>query len=393
MGWDNIAILMKLLIIGGTGVLSSAVTAEAMKQGIVVTMINRGHRKIPEGIELIKADMNDHELIAEIIAGREFDAVIDFLCYTDDQTERSVKLYSNYTKQYFYISSCAVYDTATLHGQMADEESKKVMPIWKYSVDKWASEQKLRALLDGTDVNYTIIRPCVTYGDTRIPYGISPVYGYHWTLCARILADKPIIRWNGGNNRCNMTRVEDFAVGVVGLIGNPKAYGEAFNVCGEEVPCFNDVLSVLSDYLHKEVITVDIPSEFYAKELPSKSGEILGGRSVDTINSNAKLKKAVPTFKQTYSLKEGICKTLDAYKAQGYQHGIDWKFDADTDRIIRKWCKCQGIDTQRYHLGFVDYLGKASISDRKRYWLLYHNLYGIYMLPSRIANKMKKFVG
>ena len=71
---------MNILIIGGTGVLSSAVTSEALKKGLTVTMINRGHRTIPEGVELIKADMNDHELIKEKLAGRQFDAVMDFLC-------------------------------------------------------------------------------------------------------------------------------------------------------------------------------------------------------------------------------------------------------------------------------------------------------------------------
>lgn len=360
---------MNILIVGGTGVLSSAVTAEALKQDIAVTMINRGRRRMPDGIELIKADMNDHGLIAEKIAGREFDAVIDFLCYTDAQTERSAKLYSNYTKQYFYISSCAVYDTATLNGQMADEESKKVLPIWKYSVDKWASEQKLKALLDGTDVKYTIIRPCVTYGNTRIPYGIMSPYGYHWTLCARILAGKPIITWNGGNNRCNMTRVEDFAVGVVGLIGNPKAYNEAFNVCGDETPKFKEVLDIVGELLHKEVITVDISPEFYAKECPSKKGEILGGRSIDTINSNKKIKEIVPQFRQTISLKEGIARTIEAYKNGNYQKGIDWNFDANTDRIIRRWCHKNRISASAYHLGFYDYLGNASMGERFKYWL------------------------
>jgi len=323
---------MNLLIIGGTGVLSSAVTAEALRKGIEVTMINRGRRRIPEGVDLIKADKDNLDLIAMQLEGRTFDAVMDFLCYTDAQTENSVRFYSKYTRQYFYISSCAVYNTELLKGKMGNEESPKVLPIWKYSVDKWASEQKIENMFKGMDVNYTIIRPCVTYGDTRIPYGISPGYGYHWTLCARILAGKPIITWNNGKNRCNMTRVEDFAVGVVGLIGNPKAYGEAFNVCGDQVPTFRDVLDVLSEYLHKDVITVDIASEFYANEMPNRSGEILGGRSMDAINSNAKLKDAVPDFGQTYSLKDGIFMTLDAYKSLNYQYGIDWMFDADTDR-------------------------------------------------------------
>ena len=133
---------MNVLIIGGTGVLSSAVTSEALRQGMAVTMINRGNRRIPEGVELIKSDKDDSDTIARHLEGRTFDAVMDYLCYTDSQTEKSVQFYKKYTKQYFYISSCAVYNTELLAGKMADEDSPKVLPIWKYSVDKWASEQK-----------------------------------------------------------------------------------------------------------------------------------------------------------------------------------------------------------------------------------------------------------
>lgn len=378
---------MKILIIGGTGVLSSPVTNEAIRRGISVTMINRGNRRIPKGVEHVKADKNDLQTIAKALEGREFDAVMDFLCYTDSETKRSFNFYSDYTAQYFYISSCAVYDTTK--SEICYEDSPKVLPVWKYSVDKWESEQNLMKLAADSKTKVTIIRPCVTYGDTRIPYGISPIYGYHWTLAARILAGKPIIRWNGGANRCNMTRVEDFAVGVVGLIGNPKAYGEAFNVCGDEAPSFNDVLDAMSDYLHKEVLTVDVTSDFYAKELPSRAGEILGGRSVDAINSNQKLKEAVPEFTQTISLKEGIARTLNAYKAQDYQHGIDWKFEAETDRVIRRWCKANGISLGKVS-SFVDYFGTATLSQRFYYWLIYHDLHCICMLPYRIGRRLIK---
>jgi len=382
---------MNILMVGGTGVLSSAVTAEALRQRIEVTMINRGRRIIPDGVELIKADMNDQSTIVQYLGNRKFDAVIDFLCYTDEQTERSVKLYSRYTKQYFYVSSCAVYDTASLKGEMADEESKKVLSIWKYSVDKWASEQKLRGLLKGTDVRYTIIRPCVTYGDTRIPYGISPQYGYHWTLVARILNDKPIITWNEGRNRCNMTRVEDFASGVVGLIGNPKAYNEAFNVCGDEFPQQGEVLDSIAEIMKHPVMKIDVDSEFYASEIPYRRGELIGGRSVDSLNSNTKLKAAVPTFKYTYTLKEGVRKTINAYQTHNYQHGIDWKFEAETDRTIRKWCKVKGIVLDKKATSFIDYLGNATIKDRLFYWIVFHNLYDVYVLPYRVINKLKKF--
>ncbi len=386
---------MHILIIGGTGVLSTAVTAEALKQGIKVTMINRGNHPIPDGVDHIKANKNDLTTIAERLKDCKFDAVMDYLCYTDEETTKSIEFYSSYTKQYFYISSCAVYDTRVMKGEACEEDSPKVLPMWKYSVDKWASEERLSKLFRNSDTHYTIIRPCVTYGNTRIPYGISPRYGYHWTLCARILAGKPIIRWNYGINRCNMTRVEDFAVGVVGLIGNPKAHNEAFNVCGDESPSFNDVLNSMSEILGKQVITIDIPSESYAKEIPSRAGELLGGRSIDAINSNKKIKEAVPSFRQTYSLKQGLQKTIDAYKQQNYQNGIDWSFDADTDRIIKKWCKKQGINWKLYNVGFVDYLGTATLHDRMIYWIEFNKENCFLKLidsPLRTARKIKNSI-
>ena len=357
---------MKLLLVGGTGVLSSAVARHALRSGFRVTMINRGKRPIPDGAELLVCDCHRHAAIESMLSGRQFDAVIDFLCYTTEDVKASFTLYSRHCSQYIYISSCAVYDTRKA-GVMT-EESAKGLPIWNYSIDKWNSEVLLAELAATSSCRTTVIRPSVTYGDTRIPYGIMPPYGYHWTLPARILNGKPIVRWNGGENRCNMMRVEDFAVGCIGLVGNPYAYGEAFNICGDETPSFNDVLLVLSELLGKKVITFDLESDFFAKEFPSKSGEILGGRSLDSLNSNAKIKRIVPAFKQTIGLRDGIARTLDAYTANNYQQGIDWKFDAEMDRIIRKWCNIRKIKSTPYKLAFYDYLGTASLCDRKTYY-------------------------
>jgi len=385
---------MNILIVGGTGVLSSAVTAEALKKGIGVTMINRGNRPIPTGVEHVKADKKDYETIAKALKGRTFDAVMDYLLlYSEEDTKQSVEFYTQYTKQYFYISSCAVYNTESLAGAIADEESPKVLPVWLYSIKKWASEEMVMRLFEKKDAHYTIIRPCVTYGDTRIPYGISPQYGYHWTLVARILNDKPIITWNRGKNRCNMTRVEDFAVGVVGLIGNPKAYNEAFNVCGDEFPTQEEVLNCIAEIVKHPVKKIDIDAEFYATEIPYRRGELIGGRAIDTLNSNAKLKAAVPEFKQTYTLKEGIYKTLKAYKEQNYQHGIDWVFEAETDRTIRKWCNAKGVIMDKKAISFIDYLGNATLGEHIKYWFIFHDLYGVYMLPVRIKNKLKRIFG
>lgn len=379
-----------LLLIGGTGVLSGAVAREAIKKGLEVTIVNRGRRKLPEGATLLQSDRKNYEYIEHCLQGKIFDAVIDFLCYGEKDAQESFDLYKKFTKQYVFISSCAVYNTAL--GGICKEASPKELKIWSYSVHKWGCEQLLVDKAKKSLCNYTIIRPCVTYDDTRIPYGISPQYGYHWTLCARALSGKPLIRWNGGKNRCNMMRVEDFAVGVVGLIGNPEAYNEAFNICGDETPSFNEVLDAVEKCIGCKIPVVDISPEFYAEELPERSGEILGGRSIDAINSNEKIKQIVPAFKQTIPLVEGIEKTVAAYKNHNFQKGIDWKFDADCDRIIKKWSKLNKIDTTKMNLLFVDYLNNATLKDRIEYKLEFYRNVSFVKLINLGTRFLKKIV-
>lgn len=385
---------MKILIVGGTGVLSSAVVKEAIKQGIEVTVINRGlHRELSEGVILIKSDKDDFNNIISHIKDKQFDAIIDFLCFTDVETAKSFNFYKNFTKQYFFISSCAVYDTRKKG--IKNEDSAKVLPIWKYSIDKWASEKSLVKLAIDAKINYTIIRPCITYDDTRIPYGITPHYGYHWTLVERIKHDKPIIRWNEGENRSSMMRVEDFAVGVVGLVGNKKAMNQVFNICGDEAPTFNEVLAVLEKWIGKKVITFDVTSEFYADEVPSKKGEILGGRALDAVCCNEKIKDAVPAFRQNISLEQGVKMTLQAYNDKNYQRGIEWAFDAECDRVIRDWCNQKGIDFSQYNVGFIDYLGNASNDDKKEYKLEFNKdkTYSkIYRLLNKVIRKIRRLI-
>lgn len=358
--------MLKVLFIGGTGCISQSISELAVNKNIDLTLINRGNRKIPQGATLIKADVRDLGKIENELKGKHYDVICDFLVYTESQLKDSFIFFKNYCDQYIFISSCAVTDSRV--GGILDEESNCVLPIWQYSVDKMKCEETLKKMASKSNVSYTIVRPCVTFDSTRIPYGISPRYGYHWTLCARILANKPIIRWNKGINKCNMMRSEDFAEAFIGLLGNIKAFNETIIIAGEEAPSFNDVLSEISNYLNKEVSIIDVTSEFYAKELPYRSGEILGGRSIDAIFSIKKLKGIVPKFKQKYTFKEGIKKTIEDIKDQNYQYGIDYIFDAECDRIIEKWNKINHISS-KHSLRFVDYLNKHSFSDKITYYI------------------------
>lgn len=363
-----------LLVVGGTGVLSTAVVQEALRQGITVSMINRGNRpdRIPAGIELLRSDIRKSEQIKQLLDGRRFNAVIDFLCYDKQQIAHSFELFQHHTDQYVFISSACVYDTS-LSGPKS-EEAPKGFKAWNYSTDKWACEQYLMQKATEQEIHYTVIRPCITYDDTRIPYGFMPGYGYHWTLVARILNDKPVITWDGGTARWNMMRVEDFAVGVVGLIGNPSAYGQAFNICGNEPTSWNEVLDTLGGILGKEVIKLDVTAERLKLYCPGREGEI-AGRAADAIIDNSKIKHVVPQFKQTISLVEGIRKTVEAYKNQQYQKGIDWRFDAMWDYIIQKEEGGFCLFHKGFKTGFINYLKSATIKDRLIYYRGYWKVF------------------
>lgn len=380
--------IMKILIIGGTGVLSSAVTIEAIKKGIHVTMINRGNqlKKIPNEVTLITADKNNTDYIDEQLKDKYYDAIIDFLCYSKKDLEKSFNLYSKYTLQYFFISSCAVYNVTD--SRPYDENSPKGDNDWYYSINKYECEILLKELAQKCDTNYTIIRPAITYGDTRIPYGIAPKYGYHWTLPARILAGKPIIRWNKGENKKNMMRVEDFATALIGLIGNIKALNECFNICSDNIYSFNDVIKIIEEYLGREAIFFDLTPEEYAEAIPYRKGEILSDRSKSSCFDNRKIKDVLPEWHQSFSLKEGIFKTLNAYVNNEYQNGIDYYFDGECDRIVSKYCKIRGFPKDKFITSFIDYLNKGNVLDKN----IYYNSYNINCFSRKIMRFSKRIL-
>lgn len=361
---------MKVLIIGGTGCVSGSVVREAVKQGMQVTCINRGLSKAPgilDGVETLIADKNDTTRIEALLKGRMYDAVVDFLCYTAVDAEKSFAFYSQFAKQYIFISSTAVY-TQAQDDELFSEDSPKLRVSWSYSKEKWISEERLQVMSQHCPCALTVIRPGIVYDDSWFPYGFETVnYGYYWTYAARVLAGKPLIRWDKGIRRTNMLRAEDFAVGAVGLLGNPRSYGEAFNICGDIGYSWNDVFDALSKALEKPIVTVDVTSQFLARQLPYKE-VILAGWANNGIASNAKVKTLVPNFKQTISLEEGVAKTIKAYRENNYQKGIDWAWDGIMDRVIAAWCAEQGQSTEGLNLRFVDYLGTANWKSRLKYY-------------------------
>ena len=346
---------MNILIIGGSGILRSAVVDQCIDKGYNVTMMNRGNNSAytNESANLIICDARDESAVRKKTSGTHFDVVIDFIVFNLEQLKRSLSLFGNIADQYIFISSAQAYNTSIQKEHVETDETPQ--PLWSYSVNKDICEKYLQSYCKEHRINYTIVRPGVNYDNRRIPYGMYPPIGKHWTIVARILAGKPIITWNNGENKLNLTRVEDFASGMVGLLGNQKAYNECFNVVGDYIYSWKQVLEILEKLLHVPVKTVDLPLSLYADELEKEDREmLLGGRACDLVCSNTKLKSVVPEFHSTINLEKGIQMTLDWYRKNDYYQGFDYRWDAEQDKIIKKNDKNRKISFVNY--SNADYL-------------------------------------
>lgn len=370
----------RLLVVGGTGVISFAVVNEALKQGWKVTCINRGishTQTLGQEVEQIIADYHNESLIRSKLAGRMFDAVLDVLCYTEKDIEYSVSLFKDHCKQYLFFSSAEAYNKPKYADRVYNEDADLVNPLWSYSINKAKCEECLKVLAEKLNITYTIIRPAITYGNTRIPYGVMPSYGYHGTIIHRILNDKPILLWDEGKAIAQITRVEDFAVGLVGLLDNPHAYNQAFHICGDEAYTWKEVIDVLGQILGKQPKYLNLSSLDLAREMPSYKEQILGGRAISQHLDNSKLKSAIPEFKTNISLYEGIKKTVDYYQSNNYLLGIDFEFDALWDHIARKYGYASPLK-------FIDYLGNSSLKDKLTYFCSYHQIPFMQKVISRL---------
>ena len=82
---------MRVLFVGGTGIISSACARAALERGIDLYLLHRGkttRRAAPDGARLIQADIGDRQSVERALGDLTFDAVANFVAFTPDQVER-----------------------------------------------------------------------------------------------------------------------------------------------------------------------------------------------------------------------------------------------------------------------------------------------------------------
>lgn len=327
---------MNVLFIGGTGIISTAITKRLTEMdGVNLFLVNRGNRSsvIPENVTVINADINDEDFVRVQIKDLSFDAVCDFIAFVPEHLERDFRLFKGKTKQFMYISSASAYQKP-LSNYRITEGTPLANPYWEYSRNKIACEDFLMKMYRENGFPITIIRPSHTYDERSVPLGVHGKFG-SWQIVKRMIEGKPVIVHGDGTSLWTMTHNSDFAKAFVGLIGNAHAIGEAFQIMSDETLTWNQIYKAIADALGVELKPYYVSSDFLAAVSDyDLCGSLIGDKANSVVFDNSKLKRAVPDFVPTVRFDQGVKKTIDYVLSHKECQVEDSEFDAWCDKVI-----------------------------------------------------------
>ena len=328
---------MKVLFIGGTGIISTAVSQLAIERGIDLYLFNRGINKefFAKGAKVIKGDINNLKEMESLLSEHYFDVVVDWIAFTPEHIERNIKLFGGKTKQFVFISSASVYQKPLEH-YLITESTPAVNPYWQYSRDKIACEELLAKEFSLNGFPYTIVRPSFTYGVTLIPAIVGNTMK-PMTLVNRIRSGKKVIVPGDGTSLWVMTHNTDFAKGFIGLMGKDEAIGETYHITSDEVLTWNQIINTIGEVAGANPNIIHIPSDLINHYAPEIGEGLLGDKSTSVVFDNSKIKNLVPDFKCTVSYKEGIARSLKWLENHQEYCGIDQETNTTIDKIISKY--------------------------------------------------------
>ena len=329
---------MKILMIGGTGTISSAITRQLAANGHELWLINRGNRsdELPEGVRLVTGDINEHpdEVVAKL-GDETFDAVCEFIGFLPEQVARDITIFSGRTRQYVFISSASAYNKP-VRQYVISEGTSLANPHWEYSRNKIACEELLMKAYRENGFPATIVRPSHTYCERGVPVSVHGPKG-SWQVLKRMMEGKPVIVHGDGSSLWTLTWNEDFARGFIGLLGNPTAIGEAFQIMSDESLTWNQIYQSVADALGVAFKPYHISSDFLAAIAPAAydfEGNLLGDKAATVVFDCSKLKRAVPGFCATTRFDQGVRKAVAYLKEHPEAQIEDPEFDAWCDRVI-----------------------------------------------------------
>ena len=327
---------MKALFIGGTGLISSACSEQAVERGIELVILNRGRlskHPVPQGARLLVADVHgDPVALTSLLQDLHFDAVVDWVAFTPADIERDIQLLSGKTRQFIFISSASAYQKPPDH-YLITEDTPLVNPYWDYARNKIACEERLMREYREKGFPATIVRPSLTYGPSQIPLCVGS-WQHPYTVVDRMKKGKKIIVPGDGTSLWTLTWNGDFAKGLLGLLGREQTIGHAFHITSDEVLTWNQIYLEAGHAIGVEPNLIHIPSDLIAAYQPNALGSLIGDKANSAVFDNRKIQRFVPDFVATVRWSEGVRRAIAWHEADPSRCTIDEEANRAWDTFI-----------------------------------------------------------
>jgi nucleoside-diphosphate-sugar epimerase len=321
---------LKVLFVGGTGLISSACAQLAVDRGIDLYVLNRGEttkRPLPESTTILHGDIRQPGPAEEALGDLTFDAVVDWIAYVPEHVQRDIELFRGRTAQYVFISSASAYQTPPLRVPIVESTPLR-NPFWQYSRDKIACEH---LLMQDDDFPAIIVRPSHTYDRTSVPLDGG------WTSVARMRQGKEVVVHGDGTSLWTLTHHEDFAKGFVPLLGNPRTIGDTFHITSDDVLTWNQIVGALALAAGAKARIVHVPSDAIAAADPVWGGGLLGDKAHSLIFDNTKVRSVAPDFVATIPFEQGAREIVAWHDEDPARQTVDVRLDAVMDDLVARF--------------------------------------------------------
>jgi nucleoside-diphosphate-sugar epimerase len=321
---------LKVLFLGGTGIISSACSRLAVERGIELHLLNRGAtslRPAPPAAVLHRADARDPAQVRSVLGDEEFDVVVDWVAFTPEHVRDDLDLFRGRTGQLVFISSASAYATPPAHLPVVESTPLR-NPFWQYSRDKIACEDVLTAAHREEGFPVTVVRPSHTYDRTSVPFDGG------WTAVARMRQGKPVVVHGDGTSLWTLTHASDFARGFVPLLGDGRTLGEAVHITSDDVRTWDQVARALAAAAGVEPQIVHVPSDAIAARDPEWGAGLLGDKAHSLVFDNAKVRRLVPDFVATVPFDVGAREIVAWHDEDPARQRVDERLDAVMDELV-----------------------------------------------------------
>ncbi len=298
---------MKILVIGGSYFLGRVFVMLASPEH-EVTVVNRGNQPLAGmNVKEIRGERHDAEVWKKCT--ESYDVLVDFCAYQEGDIQTVTENLTGSVKQYIFISTVDVYrhGMAAQGGGLCEDapfETRRFPgEAGDYIAGKVALEKELSAGCDSSGIRTTVLRPAILYG----PLNYAP----RETVFIQLMVKNgilPVIA--DADGKFQLLYVKDGAEAIMRCLLNPKAYGQSFNLCGEEVVDYKVLADSLEAACGEKMQRIDLTRQQAQEQgfplpFPAASEE-------SHLCDNGKSKREL---EMTYtSLEEGMKKTYRAFQ-------------------------------------------------------------------------------